>query len=366
MELLIFSSKLLEKLSCKFSWKICQVKQCVFLLMIYWGLISSLQTKAQEFSLDNVRKFSITYESDTIQFIKIDADTLYSKPTILYCQGSLPLPLIEINKRGEFIVAVNNFDYRMVAEKYNIIIISMPHTPIVADSSQVNPHFAYVPDISKPYHYDMRYLEDNYLEKYVERGNAVIQFLRERTWVDKNRIILLGHSQGSHVAANLAAQNPDINALGYFSGNVLGRFSERIFQERDAAKTGRITEEAAQSNIEILYQWWQKLCRGISTDTQTDPAHTWKSFSKSGIECLTSLQMPVYITYGTKDSGAQLCDILPIYFELAGKTNYKLRPFIGCGHNFEEISLDGRSNWDKMYWDKAVKEFISWCENINK
>jgi len=62
--------------------------------------------------------------------------------------------------------------------------------------------------------------------------------------------------------------------------------------------------------------------------------------------------------------GPQICDILPIFFELTGKTDYKMRPFVGYGHNFEEIEPDGSSNWDKMYWNDAVNEFILWVESF--
>ncbi len=165
----------------------------------------------------------------------------------------------------------------------------------------------------------------------------------------------MGHSQGTHIAANLAEQNPDIYALGYFSGNVSGRYSQFILQDRNAAKTGKVSREEAQANIEKRYEWWQLLCRGKMTDEQSgDPVHTWKSFSVSDVNRLVALKNPVYIAYGTEDDGPQLCNILPVYFELAGKTNYKMRPFVGCGHNFEEIMPDGSHNWDKMYWNEAV------------
>jgi hypothetical protein len=68
-----------------------------------------------------------------------------------------------------------------------------------------------------------------------------------------------------------------------------------------------------------------------------------------------------YIAYGTKDDGPQQCDLLPIYFELAGKTNYKIRPFVGRGHNFEEITVEGKHNFDNMRWKEAVDEFMLWC-----
>ena len=130
----------------------------------------------------------------------------------------------------------------------------------------------------------------------------------------------------------------------------------------------RISNEEAQTNIERRYEWWESVCRDtteFSADV-SDTKRAWKSFSTPDINQITALKMPVFIPYGTEDYAAQICDILPVLFELAGKRNYKMRPFIGCGHNFEEIAPDGRHNWDKMYWNDVVNEFLFWIENLNK
>ncbi len=337
-------------------------------MLIFSLLLFPVCVNAQ-LPVDNVKLFSIINKNDTIQFIKIGADITQRKPTILFCQGSLPIPLIREKKDGTFsIVAVNIFDYKKISEKYNIIIISKPNTPVVARRGNLNDQSAYVPDTLKPRIFDSQYWENNYLEKYVERGNAVLDFLRKQTWVDKNKIILLGHSQGAHEALNLAKQNPDIYALGYFGGNVVGRFAATILKERSAANSGIISQNETQANIDEKYDYWRTVCRDTTefSNEKSDAKRTWKSFSQPAFEQLASLNTPVFIAYGTKDAGAQICDIMPVYFEMEGKTNYKMRPFVGCGHNFEEITPEGKSNWDKMYWKDAMNEFIYWIENIEK
>ena len=49
-----------------------------------------------------------------------------------------------------------------------------------------------------------------------------------------------------------------------------------------------------------------------------------------------------------------------------GKTNYKVLPMVGCGHNFEEISSEGVSNFDKMHWDDVMNGFIEWWESLKE
>jgi hypothetical protein len=335
------------------------------ILIIVAFLLVSICLKA-ELPVENVKLFSIRSKKDTIQFIKIGIETSQAKPIIFYCQGSLPLPLIVKDKGNSFIIATNNFDYRTLLKKYNIIIVSMPHTPVVADKSHLDNKYAYVPNILKPNEYDTQYLADNYLEKYVERGNIVLKYLKKQSWVDKKKIILIGHSQGADVALSLAKQNPYIYALGYFSGSADGRFEPQIIEQRNASKKGKISNEEAQANIEKEYEWWKSVCRDTTefVPGTADSKRTWKSFSGSDREKLVSLKIPVFITYGTEDVGPQNNDLLPIYFELAGKTNYKMRPFVGCGHNFEEIMPTGEHNYDKMHWNDAVSDFIFWCESL--
>lgn len=331
-------------------------------------LLLSIAISAQ-LPVENVRLFSIIHQKDTIQFIKIDADTTQTKPTLLFCSGSQPVPLIIKQKDGNaFLTSIRNFEYEKISQKYNIIVISMPNTPVVADRKQLNSQYAYVPDTLQDHKFDSVYWENNYLEKHVERAGLVLDFLRKQTWVDKHKIILLGHSQGSHVALELARKNQDIYALGYFGGNVLGRFASTIQKERNAANTGIKSQEEAQKIIEDKYAWWKIVCRDSTEYARdvSDAKRTWKSFSMPKIDVLTSIKTPIFIAYGTKDAGAQLADIMPVFFEMAGKTNYKLRPFVGCGHNFEEIKADGSSDWDKMYWKEAVNEFLDWVENEAK
>lgn len=61
--------------------------------------------------------------------------------------------------------------------------------------------------------------------------------------------------------------------------------------------------------------------------------------------------------------GANLCDLLPIYIEIAGKRNYHLKPMLSRGHNFESFNEDGSSNFDDMKWDEVIKDFIRWRGN---
>lgn len=310
------------------------------------------------------RIVKLTLPHDTIEILELGDTTFTPRPTILFCQGSLPYPLVVIENGTEFIPSISNFDYKGILQRYNIVIIAMPHTPAVANVSLLNDKYQYVPDTSKPRDFDALYLEDNYLDNYVKRGSIVIDYLRDQSWVDKSRIIVVGHSQGAPIAAALAERNSDISACGYLSGNVLGRYAQYILRQRKDASVQLISNEQAQTNINNSIDFWVSICRNPNQVIESDPAKTWQSFGYPDIQRLVNLKMPVYLAYGTEDIGAQMCDLMPIYFELKGKTEYKIRPFLGCGHNFEEYTDDGHPDYNKMHWIEVMNEFIVWCEHL--
>ena len=335
-----------------------------FSTLLAFSLLAISHLTAQ-LPIENTELFSINTKADTVHFIKISECGGIMKPVLIFSLGSQPVPLILINEKGPFISNVGGFDYKAISRKYHIIIISKPYTPIIKNLNELNNACAYVPDVSKPDMFDERYLERNYLEYHVDQMNTVIDFLKNQTWVDKDRIILMGHSQGAHVVAHVAMNNQNIQALGYFGGNVMGRFSQMINQAQNLAKKGKISAEEAQAQTNNWYEFWRTVGRHTNWPYSTgDPPHTWKSFSQQYIDNFVQIKAPMFIAYGTEDPGSQQCVMLPIYLELAGKTNYVIRPFIGCGHDFEEILPDGTQNYDKWYWNILMDEFIRWCNDL--
>lgn len=340
------------------------VRLCGFIAALTLLLLPGTLCFAQH-EIPGVITFSITTDVDTVDFIKADSDLETEKPTIVFLVGSLPIPLIITDGENYSITGLSNFNYPNICNKYNFVLISKPYTPLVAHMDQLNNNYCYIPDPDTPNEVDERYSAANYLENYVRRSNAVLEFLRQQPWVKKDEIIILGHSQGATEAISLAQDNPDIAAVAYFCGNPLGRFSEFITEQINACKTGAIDETEAFANIDKLYSWWQQTNRDRPDSQCGDSSRTWISFSQSQIQAITKLEMPVYIAYGTKDTKSAMSVYLPIHMELAGKTNYYVNPFIGRGHNFESFDKDGRPNFDDMQWDDVVTDFLEWFEQHN-
>ena len=316
----------------------------------------------------NARLFRIvTSKKDTIDFLKMDSCVAEKKPVILFCQGSLPYPLVIDFDGKNSITNISNFDYKKLSRKYHIVMISMPHTPPIASYKHLNRQYAYVPDTANEYGFDKLYLKDNYLDRYVERAERVLAYLKKQPWVDSRHISVFGHSQGSYIAIKLAMRHPELQAVGYSGGNPSGRFSLFVRQIRRDVIAKKITGKEAQNQIDSLYLVWKAMKKGqlILGFQNGDPAYTWTSFSVSLREELTKLKLPIFIAYGTKDlESTEGSELMPIYFEQAGKTNYKMLPMVDCGHNFEEYKADGTPDYDKMHWDDVMQEFIKWIEGL--
>ncbi|PXV69001.1 hypothetical protein CLV62_101268 [Dysgonomonas alginatilytica] len=94
-----------------------------------------------------------------------------------------------------------------------------------------------------------------------------------------------------------------------------------------------------------------------------DPIQAWRSFSTPYREDIVHLKMPIYIAYGTADPSSESCDLLPIYFELYGKKNYELTPYVDRGHSFQKV-VNGKSDYNDIIFKDIIQIFILWTENL--
>jgi pimeloyl-ACP methyl ester carboxylesterase len=318
------------------------------------GLLSALEAK--HFQLKNPK--------DTIDFILINGNTTARKAALIFCQGSNPAPLVTILPNGKKFFTSMNFDCNKIAKDYHIILISMPHTPVEVPKQKLNNNYSFVSDTSNPHSYHPAYLAANYAENYVRRTKDVINFLSAQTWVDARRIILFGHSQGSEIAVGAAINNPKIFKVGYASGNPLGRIDQLIREQRKRVAEGKITQEEGQKEIENIYEMWRQINESPNAVTTEfgDPNRTWTSFSRPLIDDLLKIKQPLYVVYGTADITATFCDLLPIYFISAHKTNLTLKPYPGLEHNYFEVGKDGSPIYEKGHWQEVMDNFLLWAE----
>ncbi len=304
-------------------------------------------------------------DADTISFVKYDTIN-EKKPLFVFLQGSLPHPLIiQLNEERLWWANMNNID-TSVLNSCNVIEISHPYTPIITSIEYLDNQYTYCPTKEQGI-YDVNYRLNNRLEVYVNRANKVINALAKEDWVDSDSIFVYGISQGYHVATYVANENPLVCAVGLISSNPFGRINGIINSYRTATIQGKITEEQMQKKLESYYAFWAYM------DTIPDTTYVKESngdipsnqfgFAKPSVDILCNLKQPLFIAYGTRDPHAVRNELLPFYFIMAGKKNYKMRPALGRGHSFEVVRDDGSHDFEDMYPEKISAEFLEYVRS---
>ncbi len=328
------------------------------------GAGQSLLQPSQAVEGLDVRLYALPTAHDTIAFIKSPAAEAQRKPVLLFLQGSLPRPLITELPNGRQFIANYNFDYAAVGRAYHLVMISMPHTPAVAAFNELNPQHCWVPDTAQPNALAPHYLAANYLDNYVRRAQAVLNYVLAQPWADASRVVAFGHSQGAQVGARLAAEDARITHLAYASGTPIGRFQGYIKSARLQALTGAMTHQQAQEAIDALYAQWQWLADNpTSADARyADLPATTLSFSQNHLQQLLTLDLPLYVVYGTADVAATSCDVLPLLFAQVGKTNLTMKPLVGLNHNFAPLNPQGQPDYNNMQWQTVITNILKWAE----
>jgi pimeloyl-ACP methyl ester carboxylesterase len=306
--------------------------------------------------------FSLKQKNDTIDFIVVDTKIDVKKPIFLFCQGSLPMPLFVKPEKEEMWMiggGITNFDLVEIKKKYHLIVISMPKTPVIVDEKNLNKSYCYIPNPNEPDEFDKEYLKSDYLENYEKRANEVLKFLQKQKWVDRSKLIVAGHSQGSKVATLIALNNKNVTNLGLFGANPFGRIDQRIRQYRKNAENKEMTWQEADEKINSTYQM---LRDSYNADTLKKEPYllAWKSFSRPLLNDWLKIKIPTYLAYGTNDIATDLCDLVPLFYIQNSKTNLTHKRYLNVEHNFFEVNEDGRANYDKEHWKEVMNDFLKW------
>jgi|SRR5690554_524349 len=302
--------------------------------------------------------FSIEQANDTIDFVIADSVLNVKKPLLLFCQGSLPVPLfVDFGNNRIVPLQFGNFDLENMKKHYHVVVISMPKTPIVPKYEELSEQYFYIGNSGRKNPTDEFSLAD-YLENYVRRANSVIDFMRNKDYIDASKIVVFGHSQGSRVAVALADENEHITHLGLSAYSNEPRMHELLRKIRVRAEKGEITWEEADSLQADRYKFYSRVFNDDSLKARPHLT-SWRSFSKSSIHELAGLKIPVYICYGSEDLGCVNADMIPLYFIEEGKTNYVLKRYPGLEHNYFPM-VDGQPDHKNGEWKNVMNAFIEW------
>ncbi|TAE59342.1 MAG: alpha/beta hydrolase [Bacteroidetes bacterium] len=301
------------------------------------------------------RHIQTSYLGDTVDVLiksKKGEENL-RKPVFFFCQGSLPQPLIKYE--DGYVYSVFPFSTDSLEKDYHIVIVGKPYVPLVMDAKKLGQNFIY--QDFETGQMPAKYSERNFPAYYVERNIKVIRLLKKQAFVDPGKLVVAGHSEGSTIAAKLAAKSRAVTHLIYASGNPLGRIMTILAQYRASESD---TDSTRYAESEFAY--WEEVVSNKNTLNDT-PGDTYKAtydFSIPPIYDLQQLKIPVLVCYGTQDSGSPFNDYARVEMIRQGKKNFTFRAYIGLEHNFFPVTETGRPDYSIFNWDTVANEWWKW------
>jgi len=324
------------------------------IILLIVAINSFGQTKqAEDFGF---RHLQIVYKGDKVDILikSKKGEELQPKPLFLFCQGSLPQPLIKYDEHGVYGVFPFNTDSLTI--DYHLAIISKPSIPLIGEKKYLGQNFTFIDSAGS---YPKKYSERNLLGYYVKRDIEVLKYLQKQPWVSKNQLVVAGHSEGSTIAAKLASAYPKVTDLIYSGGNPMGRILSIIGQSRSVE-----TDTDSKTWGEDKIKYWQSIVED-KTNMDASNGDTYQAtyqFSDPPMDYLEKLKIPVLICYGTKDWGTPFNDYLRVDMIRKRKDNFTFKAYVGTDHNYFPLLPDGKPNFDIYNWDKVANDWQKWLE----
>lgn len=305
------------------------------------------------------RHIKMKYLDDPVDIIVISkpGEEKIAKPIFLFCQGSLPQPVVKYDETGLY--GTLPFDETTFLDNYHIAIIGKPYIPIISNVNKLGKNFMFLKDHENEIP-PKGYIDRNYLDYYVFRNNSILKQLFKERWVKTNQLLVAGHSEGSTIAVKMASLNKKITHLIYSSGNPYGRIATILKQSRSS-------ETDSLKNGENIVAHWKKIVSN-PTQIQYDGGDTFKamySFSLPQRDNLMQLKIPVLMTYGTTDDSVAYNDLFQIEAIQQHKRNITFNSYVGLEHNYFSTNKVGEINEEEYNWDKVVGDWMKWLLNID-
>jgi dienelactone hydrolase len=326
-------------------------------LLILLSLIATINLFAQKKPEDyGYRFFQMMYEGDTVDILikSKKGEEEKTRPLLLFCQGSVPHPLIVWSDKGTY--GVFPFKPDSLIDAFHVAIISKPFIPVMGEEKNLGKELAYIDSTGK---IPAAYYARNYLDYYVNRNIAVIKFLQRKPFISKQQLVLAGHSEGSTIVAKMAYKCKGVTQLIYSGGNPLGRITSIVKQNRDQ----ETDTDSTRFGEQVFTDWKHITDDPMNTDaSKGDPNKTTYTFSEPPYTWLSKLKIPVLVCYGTKDWVSPYCDYLRIEMMRQHKNNFTFKTYIGTEHNYFPVQANGSVNHEVFNWNKVAGYWAQWLK----
>ncbi|PIF32036.1 bile acid acyltransferase/acyl-CoA thioester hydrolase-like protein [Flavobacterium sp. 9] len=325
----------------------------LFLISFFYCLIVNAQNE-DNFHIKKAgfTKTILKTKNDTIVFLTSVSKYSNAKPTIIFAQGSKPLPLIFYDHKSAN--SIIPFSIKEYSDKFNFVIIARKGIPLTGtyerDSEGYKNDKGKVPN---------EYTFNDNLYYRVNQVKVVLNYLCKNASVKKDSIFVIGHSEGYRVISKLAENNKKITKLVCMSADPFNRISASIIEERIKSFSNR-KDNSNQLEINELIGDYKNIPLTRIKYKEKIEFNNWLSYNENlSYESLRKFKNPILIVYGTDDIGSIHNDLTPF---LLPKSNINLKAYPNYGHNFEkkEFDVEGIPLEDSYHWDEVFQDVVKW------
>ena len=207
-------------------------------------------------------------------------------------------------------------------------------------------------------------LENVTIQERANDNRSGIEYLLSRKEIDKERIGLLGLSEGGNIGPMIAASDPSVRALVIMAGSVTNGFKIIEYQQRI-----KIFERSELTDAE-KEQELAKSMQGLDQALSRGEGRRWfRSFlDYMPLPAAQKVSCPVLILHGDKDAHVPIdhAHIIAKAMRISGNNDVTLKIFKNHNHLFLE-DPDGRMNGYKtLLWrtnklsDDVLKTITEW------
>ena len=324
------------------------------LFTLIFVIITNLCLSQSVSEYKRFKHFEILTGNDTIKYHIYSQNEIADKTKILlYIQGSAAIPMFDVRKEKESISVVSTipFDLNGIPEDYAFIIVSKKCVPFATINETYNPPKCYY--------------ENESLDYRVWQCNNVINHITNTVIKNSEKIVALGHSEGSDVVAKLGTVNKKITRIGFWSGSGNTQYNDFALLIRKETAEGKADEATSLKKLESLYAQIEDIEKdptSIDKFWLDNTYKRWHEFSEPAVENLLKINIPIFVAIGTKDQAVPFESSLIIKTEFIRhhKDNLTFRIYPDLDHGFETVP-NTKNEEPKDRWMDIFSEFMEWA-----
>lgn len=310
-------------------------------------LISKIYAAAQKVPEDfGYRHIKLKYLDDPVDIIVISkvGEERIAKPLFLFCQDSLPKPIIRYSEKRLY--EVLPFQEEELLVDFHIVIVGKPFIPVISNTDKLTKDFLFLKDHERGIA-TRGYLDRNYLDYYAFRNNSILKQLFKFRWAKTSKLVVAGQGEGSSIAVKMATINKKITNLIYWGGSPYGNVAGTL--EENHLKT---PSNSLISND--IFAKWRNIVENC-TEIEYNGLETSKSiysFSAPQRDNLLGLKIPILFCYDREDSNAILNDLFQL--EAIRAKSHKIEFACHNSAKNDESKCNESENWLKWWLRKSV------------